>query len=48
MYKLVVSTHQGYRVATFLAGNTMLEANAFYKSFMRDNLYPGHIISITQ
>lgn len=46
MYKLTVSTRLGYKIATFHAGTTMREANAFYYDFMRSGLYAGHIITI--
>lgn len=48
MYKLFVSTKAGYRIATFYAGSTMREANAFYYDFMRSGLYAGHIITIEE
>lgn len=46
MYQLKVLTHQGYTVATFYAGSTMREANAFYKAFMKTGMYAGHCMHI--
>lgn len=46
MYKLLVSTNQGYGVAKFQAGRTMREANAFYCAFMRSGLYEGYFVTI--
>lgn len=43
MYKLQILTRQDYVVATFQAGRTMKEANAFYKAFLNDGLYPNYI-----
>ena len=48
MYKLTVSTAQGYTIATFHAGNTMKEANAFYKCFMQSGLYANYYIHIKE
>lgn len=47
MYRLQVRTHQGYTVATFYAGSTMREANAFYSAFVKTGLYAGYCIHIT-
>lgn len=46
MYKLQVQTKSGHTVATFHAGCTMHEANAFYKAFVKDGLYEGYCIHI--
>lgn len=46
MYNLKVLTHAGYTVATFYAGSTMAEANAFYKAFVQSGLYAGYCIHI--
>lgn len=47
MYKLQVLTHSDHVVATFEAGYTMQEANAFYYAFKRSGLYEGYILHIT-
>lgn len=46
MYQLKILTHQDYPVATFYAGNTMAEANAFYYAFLKTGLYAGYCIHI--
>ena len=48
MYKLQVRTLSDYVVATFQAGNTMQEANAFYYAFKHSGLYQGYILHITR
>ena len=48
MYVLQVLTRQDYVVATFEAGNTMQEANAFYYAFRRSGLYSGYILHIAR
>lgn len=48
MYQLKVLTHQGYTVATFYAGSTMREANAFYYAFIKSGLYEGYCLHITE
>lgn len=47
MYKLKVLTHKGYTVAVFEAGNTIKEANNFYKEFKKFDFYPGYLLHIT-
>ena len=47
MYKLQILTKQEYIVATFQAGYTMKEANAFYKAFVKCGLYQNYIKKIT-
>lgn len=47
MYELQVLTTKDHVVATFQAGYTMKEANAFYYAFKRNGLYPGYNLYIT-
>lgn len=48
MYKLQVLTHQDHVIATFEAGYTMREANAFYYAFRKSGLYEGYCLHIVE